>query len=150
MGATQLFRCNCIVRIPTLPVHNPWFSVQGIALADAPPEMPPPDPSAPGPMAFADITMVTDLLSETGFGQIAAEEVDMHLTPIGAAADITAMMLAIGPFRGAVFKFAAAGREGAAMDTIAQSMIEGYGQFATDGGVRLPARVIHYSATRIA
>jgi len=130
------------------PQHNPWFSVPGRALAGALPDMPPPDPSAPGPMAFADVGMVTGLLSEAGFGQVAAEEVDTRLTPVGAAADITAMMLAIGPFRGAVSRFAAAGREGAAMDAIAQSMIDGYGTFATDEGVRVPARVIYYSATR--
>ncbi len=132
------------------PRHNPWFSVPGRALADALPEMPPPDPSAPGPMAFADVDMVTDLLSETGFGQVAAEEVDTHLTPIGAAADITAMMLALGPFRGAVSQFAAAGAEGATIDAIAESMTDGYGAFATDKGVRVPARVIYYTANRAA
>jgi len=132
------------------PRNNPWFSVPGRALVGALPDMPQPDPSAPGPMAFADSEMVTGLLSETGFGQVAAEEVDTHLTPIGAAADITAMMLAIGPFRGAVSQFAATGREGAAIDAIAQSMTEGYGTFATDEGVRVPARVIYYSATRMA
>jgi SAM-dependent methyltransferase len=132
------------------PQHNPWFSVPGRALIGALPDMPPPDPSAPGPMAFADIAMVTGLLSATGFGNVAAEEVDTQLTPIGPAADIIAMMLAIGPFRGAVSQFAAAGSEGAALDAIAQSMTEGYGKFATDEGVRVPARVIYYSATRMA
>lgn len=131
------------------PQHNPWFSVPGRALADALPEMPPPDPTAPGPMAFANVDMVTNLLSKTGFDGIAYEEVDTHLTPIGAAADITAMMLAIGPFRGVVAQFAAAGAEGAAMDAIAEHMTAGYGAFATDQGVRVPARIIYYTATRV-
>jgi SAM-dependent methyltransferase len=132
------------------PQHNPWFSVPGSALAEALPEMPKPDPSAPGPMAFANVEMVTDLLSKTGFGDVAAEEVDTHLTPIGAAADITAMMLAIGPFRGAVSQFAKPGAEDAAIDAIAKSMTEGYGGFASEDGVRVPARVIFYTATRMA
>jgi len=131
------------------PQHNPWFSVPGKALAEALPEMPKPDPAAPGPMAFANVEMVTDLLSRSGFADVAAEEVDTHLTPVGAAADITTMMLAIGPFRGAVSEFAVPGTEGAAMDAIAKSMIEGYGGFAVGDGVRVPARVIYYSATRM-
>ncbi len=130
------------------PQHNPWFSVPGKALADALPQMPKPDPSAPGPMAFANIEMVTDLLSKTGFADVTAEEVDTYLTPDGAAADITAMMLAIGPFRGAVSQFAKPGAEGTAMDTIAKAMTEGYGAFAGEQGVRVPARVIFYRATR--
>ncbi len=130
------------------PQHNPWFSVPGKALADALPEMPKPDPSAPGPMAFANVEMVTDLLARAGFADVAAEEIDTHLTPIGAAADITAMMLAIGPFRGAVSQFAKPGKEGAAMDAIAKGMTEGYGAFAVAQDVRVPARVIFYSATR--
>ena len=132
------------------PEHNPWFSVPGRALAGALPEMPPPDPSAPGPMAFADTGLVTGLQAVAGFGDVAAEAVDLRLTPDGVAADVTAMMLGVGPFRGAFAQFAAPGREGAAMDAIAASMTEGYGAFATDEGVRVPARVIYYSATRAA
>ena len=130
------------------PQHNPWFSVPGKALADALPEMSKPDPSAPGPMAFANVEMVTDLLSKTGFEEVAAEEIETHLTPIGAAADITAMMLAIGPFRGAVSQFAKPGEEGSAMDSIAKGMTEGYEAFAGEQDVRVPARVIFYTATR--
>lgn len=129
------------------PQHNPWFSVPGKALASALPDMPKPDPTAPGPMAFANVEMVTDLLSKTGFADVSAEEVDTHLTPIGAAADITAMMLAIGPFRGAVSQFAKPGAEGTAMDAVAKGMTEGYGAFAGEQDVRVPARVIFYSAT---
>jgi SAM-dependent methyltransferase len=132
------------------PQHNPWFSVPGRSLAEALPAMPKPDPNAPGPMAFANIEMVTGLLSETGFGDVSAEEVDTHLTPIGAAADITAMMLALGPFRGAVSQFTSAGSHDAAMDAVAEGMTQGYSEFGTDEGVRVPARVIYYSAVRVA
>lgn len=132
------------------PQHNPWFSVPGRALAEALPEMPKPDPSAPGPMAFANIEMVTNLLSETGFQKVSAEEVDTHLTPIGAAADITAMMLAIGPFRGVVSKFGNPDAENVILETIRAGMIDGYGAFSTGNGIKVPARVIYYTATRVA
>lgn len=131
------------------PQHNPWFSVPGRALAEALPEMPKPDPSAPGPMAFANIEVVTNLLSETGFEEVSAEEIDTHLTPIGAAADITAMMLAIGPFRGAISKFGHPDAENAILEAIAASMTNGYGAFSADNGIRVPARVIYYTATRV-
>lgn len=132
------------------PQHNPWFSVPGRALAEALPEMPKPDPSAPGPMAFANTEMVTNLLSETGFQKVSAEEVDTHLTPIGAAADITAMMLAIGPFRGAISRFGNPDAENVILETIGASMIDGYGAFASGDGIKVPARVIYYTATRVA
>ncbi|CAN0599797.1 unnamed protein product, partial [Ectocarpus sp. 12 AP-2014] len=120
------------------PQHNPWFSVPGRALAEALPEMPKPDPSAPGPMAFANTEMVSNLLTESGFGEVTAEEVDTHLTPIGAAADITAMMLAIGPFRGAVSKFSGPETKNAILDTIGASMIDGYSAFSTGDGTKVP------------
>ncbi|MGX9357520.1 class I SAM-dependent methyltransferase [Roseobacteraceae bacterium S113] len=131
------------------PQHNPWFSVPGRALAEALPEMPKPDPSAPGPMAFANIEMVSNLLTETGFSEVTAEEVDTHLTPMGAAADITSMMLAIGPFRGAVSKFGNPETETVLLDTIRESMIDGYSAFSTGDGTKVPARVIYYTATRV-
>ncbi len=131
------------------PQHNPWFSVPGRALAEALPEMPKPDPSAPGPMAFANIEMVSNLLTETGFSEVTAEEVDTHLTPIGAAADITSMMLAIGPFRGAVSKFSNPETENVLLDTIRESMIDGYSAFSTGEGIKVPARVIYYTGTRV-
>lgn len=132
------------------PQHNPWFSVPGRALALALPEMPKPDPTAPGPMAFANIEMVTTLLSETGFQKVSAEEVDTHLTPLGAAADITAMMLAIGPFRAAVSRFGNPDAENVILETIGASMTDGYGAFSTGDGIKVPARVIFYTATRLA
>jgi len=132
------------------PQHNPWFSVPGRALAEALPEMPKPDPSAPGPLAFANIEMVTNLLSESGFQNVSAEEVDTHLTPIGAAADITAMMLAIGPFRGAISKFGEPEAENALLEIIEASMIDGYGAFAAGDSIKVPARVIFYTASRVA
>jgi SAM-dependent methyltransferase len=130
------------------PQHNPWFSVPGRALAEALPDMPKPDPSAPGPMAFANIEMVTNLLTEIGFSEVTAEEVDTHLTPIGAAADITAMMLAIGPFRGAVSRFGNPAAESVILETIGASMIDGYGTFSTRDGIKVPARIIYYTATQ--
>jgi SAM-dependent methyltransferase len=130
------------------PQHNPWFSVPGKALAAQLPDMPPPDPSAPGPMAFADVGMVTRLLEAAGLDAIAAEEEETHLTPMGAAADITAMMLAIGPARGAVARFAPEGSEAAILDAVSAQVTDGYGAFASGDGIRVPARVIHYSARR--
>jgi hypothetical protein len=98
-------------------------------------------------LAFADVGRVTGILADAGFEYVASEAFDTHLTPMGAAADITAMLLAVGPVRGAVSQFAAAGSEGDTIDAIAETMTEGFGAFATDQVVRVPARVIHYSAT---
>ena len=130
------------------PQHNPWFTVPGRSLAETFPDMPKPDPNAPGPMSFADSDMVMTLLSETGFTEISAEEVDTHLTPVGAAADVAAMMMAVGPVPEAIARFAPDGDESALMDAIAERMSDGYGSFHTDDGIRVPARVIYYKATK--
>ena len=99
-------------------------------------------------MAFANIEMVTGMLAKTGFEKVMTEEVDTQLTPLGAAADVTAMMLVIGPFRAVVSQYATEGNEDDVMDEIAESMTEGYGAFATPQGVRFPAQVIYYTARR--
>ena len=132
------------------PEHNPWFSVPGRAMAGAMPEMPKPDPAAPGPMAFANAAMVADLMAGAGFDHIASEAVDLHLTPPGTSEEISAMMLAVGPARGLIKTFGAPNDEDRLLSTIGAAVAEGYSAFQTKDGIRVPARVIFYSGQRAA
>ncbi len=60
--------------------ENPWMMVPLAAAAKhLPPSGPPPDPTAPGPFAFADSTRVEAILAAAGFEEIAHEAVDQEI-----------------------------------------------------------------------
>jgi SAM-dependent methyltransferase len=76
---------------------NPWASVPLAAGKPFLPEMPPSDPLAPGPFAFADAVRVRSILEAAGFSgiDVALHDNAMNLgTDLGFAA---AMNLRIGP-----------------------------------------------------
>ncbi len=59
---------------------NPWMQVPLAAAAKhLPPAGPPPDPTAPGPFAFADATRVEGLLAAAGFEAVAHESLEREL-----------------------------------------------------------------------
>jgi hypothetical protein len=61
------------------------------------PEVPPPDPLAPGPFAFSDPARITDILAKAGFGGIRIEKFD-GVMPMGRDLDTASVQtLKIGP-----------------------------------------------------
>jgi SAM-dependent methyltransferase len=59
---------------------NPWMQVPLAAAAKhLPPGGPPPDPTAPGPFAFADAARVEGILNAAGFDEIAHESLEREL-----------------------------------------------------------------------
>lgn len=90
-GAQLLFSCF------RGPAENEIFT--GISALLPPPETPP-DPLAPGPMAFADPNRVLRLLSESGWTNIRFERFDFAMvagTGEDAAGDALEYFLRIGP-----------------------------------------------------
>jgi len=84
------------------PAENPWASEPLLAAKPFLPELPPPDPMAPGPFAFADSRRLEDILSQSGFSDIRIEKLDSVMTvgtDLGLAASQT---LQIGPLSRAV------------------------------------------------
>jgi len=84
------------------PAENPWASAPLLAAKPFLPELPPPDPLAPGPFAFADSRRLEDILSQSGFSDIRIEKLDSVMTvgtDLGLAASQT---LQIGPLSRAV------------------------------------------------
>ena len=56
------------------PQDNPWAMVPMLAAREASGlNLPPPDPHAPGPFAFADTARVTGILERAGFGSVKTE-----------------------------------------------------------------------------
>jgi SAM-dependent methyltransferase len=78
------------------PPENEWMSLPLRSVAHLLPPMPPGDPLAPGPFAFADEGRVQAILSGAGFKDVSIEPLDMQ---IGADSleDSVTMSLRIGP-----------------------------------------------------
>ena len=130
------------------PPVNPWFSVLGRAAATHVPEMPPPDPSAPGPMRFADIAYVTDLLTQAGLTDVSAVEHALHLTPSTDPAGTVDMLLHIGPLRGAVAQLSPPGTAEDRIAAIAADAVAGFTAFDGDDGLKVPCVIRIFSAQR--
>ncbi len=79
---------------------NPWMLVPLTAAAKhLPPGGPPPDPTAPGPFAFADATRVEGILTAAGFEQVAHESLERELLVGGGRSldETVAFVLQLGP-----------------------------------------------------
>src|SRR5260221_175888 len=60
-------------------METPWMTLPAAAAAAHLPPMAPPDPTAPGPFAFADADRVRAILTEAGFGSIMIEAFDTRI-----------------------------------------------------------------------
>jgi SAM-dependent methyltransferase len=77
-------------------LDNPWMREPMAAAAPLLPPLPPADPTAPGPFAFADESRVRAILTEAGFTDIAIAPFDAKIG--GASVEETVnLMLRVGP-----------------------------------------------------
>jgi SAM-dependent methyltransferase len=77
-------------------VDNPWMRGPMTAAAPLLPPLPPIDPTAPGPFAFADDSRVRAILTEAGFADIAIAPFDAEIG--GSSVDETVnLTLRVGP-----------------------------------------------------
>lgn len=73
-GARLLFACW------RTPKENEWVSRPMSVLAPLMPELPAPDPTAPGPFAFADTARLAGILEGAGFGTLSFTPFDFKVT----------------------------------------------------------------------
>lgn len=123
--------------------ENPWFELPASAAATRLGSVPPADPDAPGPTAFRDPVRVTALLAQAGLRDADAEVCDVELHHPGGAAALARLGLELGP-AARLLRL----RAGTAADreAIAREIEAAFAAFASVDGVRLPARVVVYSA----
>lgn len=84
---------------------NPWMQVPLAAAAKhLPPAGPPPDPTAPGPFAFADATRVEGILAAAGFEEIAHESLERELLVAGGRSldETVSFLMGLGPLGAAL------------------------------------------------
>lgn len=129
------------------PEDNPWFSIAGRAAATHVPELPRPDPTAPGPMRYGNAGVIDVLLRKAGFAEIDVITRPLHLTPTGGAPDAAAMLMGVGPLRRAVPKLSPPGTAEARLAAIEDDVAEGFRAFEGPEGLRVPA-VVHVVTAR--
>jgi len=78
--------------------ENAWVRVPMQAAAPFLPPQAPPDPTAPGPFAFADAERVRRILQAAGFAAIEVDRTEIPMTPAGGDPDsAAALFLDVGP-----------------------------------------------------
>jgi SAM-dependent methyltransferase len=115
--------------------RNPWMGVPLRAAAPHLPPQPPPDPNAPGPLAFADPGRVRGILAGAGFREIAIEALEGELVVGGSGSSLeqaAAFLLQAGPLARALRDAPAASR-----DRIEGAVREAIAPHATPKGVRM-------------
>ncbi|MFK7940551.1 MAG: class I SAM-dependent methyltransferase [Roseovarius sp.] len=122
---------------------NPWFMVPMQVAMDRLGKAEPMDPHAPGPMAFKDVDRVTDILKAAGWSEAKGEKIEVDLIPPQTVEGAAEMATTIGPATRLI-------REKDGTDADKQAIREGVeaalGGYLNDAGLRVPARLIIYSA----
>lgn len=140
-GARMLFACWRV------PRANEWVSRPMALLKSLMPDLPPSDPTAPGPFAFADPERLTGLLEDAGFEGILLEPFDFGVTlsRSGGAVEAARFAVQIGP--------AAAALAEASEEVRAQGVALLEEDFASaveaDGAVRLGGAIWLVEAVRV-
>jgi SAM-dependent methyltransferase len=125
--------------------HNPWFALQmDAARAVFGPPDAPPDPHAPGPMAFSDIARVVGLLDAAGFTECGGEERAFVLSHPGSPEDLGRLAAQIGP---AARRLTDAGGDPEAAARLAQEASARFAVHAVPGAVEVPGTLIVFRAT---
>jgi SAM-dependent methyltransferase len=120
---------------------NPWMREPLEAAAPFLPPMPPPDPTAPGPFAFADPDRVRKILTDAGYAEVSIEPFDSGIGG-GQLEETLALTLQVGPLGAAV-------RENPALaDKVTGAVRAVLARYVTPDGVLMPSAVWIVSARR--
>lgn len=126
--------------------QNPWMQLPILAAAKhLPPGGPIPDPTAPGPFAFANRDRVGELLRKSGFVDVRHEslERDLLIGGGGSREDAIQFLMQMGPAAAALRTASADLRERVIgeIETVIQ-------RYATPEGIRMPSATWIVTATR--
>lgn len=123
--------------------NNPWFSTPARIASERLGKMPPADPHAPGPMAFADRARVVALLEAAGLKGISVDTVDLFLTPSGGASGAANLSTWAGPAARVISHFEAGPEDAAAIEADVHAA---FADYDTPQGMRVPASIHLFQA----
>ena len=127
------------------PADNPWFRIPRQAAVARLGAVPQSEPTAPGPFAFQDIGRVIALLRAAGLGSVAAEAVEIMLTPPGTVAEAARFAVRFGPAAGIIRE---RGGTEADMAAIEAAIAQELAAYETRGRVVLPGSFNIYTGAR--
>ena len=119
--------------------ENLWMRLPLEAALPLLPPLPPPDPTAPGPFAFADPDRVRGILTLAGFTDIAIQPFDARIGG-GGLDETVAMTFRIGPLGAALREYQDAAPK------VAEAVRQAVAAYETADGVLMPAAVWVVSA----
>jgi len=124
---------------------NPWFDVPAQTAIDHFGPVPPADPRAPGPLAFADRDYVAGILESAGLRDISVCPFNIDLTPPGSITDAANLSCRVG-LAARILRL----HDGTESDAlkIETRVAEAFEKFDTNDGVRLPA-VLNFCQARV-
>ena len=125
---------------------NPWMQVPLAAAAKhLPSGGPPPDPTAPGPFAFADAKRVEGILSAAGFEEVAHQPLERELLVGGGRSldETVSFVVQLGP-AGAALRDA----DDALRERVVSEVRSALEPYHGEAGVRMPAAAWIVSARR--
>lgn len=114
--------------------ENTWLSLPMQAAGHLRPSLPPPDPTAPGPFAFADRDRVEGILSGAGFAKVAIEPLDLAMGT-DTLDEAVFQALRMGPLGAALRQTGAPDELKKKVEDVLRAALEPHVQ---DGVVRLP------------
>lgn len=123
--------------------ENPWAAVPLAAGLPFLPSMPPADPFAPGPFAFADRDRLHLILEDAGYSSVQIRALDTVMHAGNTAEDTADIMLRLGPL-----SRAAADADEAVRGKIKQAVSAAMEPFASSDGITPPAACWLVSARR--
>ncbi len=115
---------------------NPWAAAPLMAARDLLPPMEAPDPTAPGPFAFADGERLRGILAAAGFSSIEISPHDDHIFTGATVEEATEHAMTIGPLSRAIAALPDAVRE-----AVRPRVAEVVARYAGPEGVTPPAAV---------
>ena len=124
------------------PQHNPWMAIPGKAVAEfLPPMDPPPQPTDPGPFAFADPDYLESILTQAGFKQIELESIEAGMYLGSSLDEVMEYQKFVGPVARVVSEL-----EGELQEQAIAVARAAFAEHLTDSGITLPGRVWLVSA----
>jgi SAM-dependent methyltransferase len=124
------------------PAENVWLSLPMQAAGHLLPPLPPSDPTAPGPFAFADGARVRRILEGAGFKDVRVDPLDLRIGSEGLE-DTVFTSLRMGPLGAALRQ---TGADDELKAKVEAAIREGLRPHLVDGVVTLPAAVWIVSA----
>ena len=123
--------------------ENPWFMLPMKVAMERLGRPEPMDPLAPGPMAFKDVDRVTGILRDAGWDRAEGEAIEVDLIPPHSLAAAAELATTVGPATRLMREKNGSQADLAAIRAGCEAALA---PFQTGAGLRVPGRLIVYSA----